>query len=470
MRIGLNGRKGNIFMNSYRKERKINIISLLGKSLVHWKSILLFSLAFGVLLTGYKYLQLTKQNKASQEAAEQTAPANEKDVSKVYETVRDRIDNEINEKMEYINRSRFSEMTRTNAFVSYVTFTVDSSESNNSFVIEEDEANGEVTVSPSNGVLAVIENKINSLDYSSLSESLGIEDSKYLRELVTVYVEDGAVYARVFFTDADSATAISEFISSEVTDYYLSVVEGGDRLSSYVNPGVPTTGVSTTWLTDRVNDINNLVTARQKLSDSRATIINSSESAVSEVKHVTVTKKMILKYLLAYTGGSLIGLLLLLMIRLTLSEKVYFYNDVENIYGFRMLSAFPVNSEGNKELKGLSRFFANIGNPSSKLTTDECYRLAGVEIEELTKGLPSCVLTGDLPAETLEKIQKSLSLNKNSVIAENPVYSLEGKRRITDSDGVVLITKSGESSLRGIDEIVKVIDAREKKVIGYITV
>ena len=459
-------------MKSYRRERKINIISLLGKSLVYWKQILLASLAFGVLLTGYKYMQLTKQNKktASDTPAEQTASAEQKDVSKVYDTVRDCIDTEINEKMEYINRSVFSTMTRTNAFVSYVSFTVDSPGNNDSIVIEQDISNREISLSPSNGVLAVLENKINALDYSSLSERLGIEDSKYIRELVTVYVEAGAVYARIFFTDPDGATAIADFISEEVTDYYRSSVNDSAEIMAYVNPGVPTAGVSATWLTDRVNDINNLVTARQKLSDSRATIINSSESAVSEVKQVTVTKKMILKYLLAYTGGSLLGLLLLMMIRITLSDKVNFYNDLENIYGFRMLSAFPVSKEGNKELRGLSRYFANIGNPAAKLKVNDCYHLAGAEIEELTKDTSSCVLTGDLPFETLEDMQKSLCLGEKYVIAENPVYSLEGKKKITDYDGVVIITKSGESSLRGIDQIVKVIEAREKKVIGYITV
>ena len=492
------------------QEREINLVTLMLAVLRKWKMLLLLGLLFAIAFVGLSYMKQKKEVAANLETLAMQKEA-EEDILDFrgemttlidFTSQKNRILETIQKKAEYLEKSELAKidpMSEARARVEYVVSfdEIESGFTNEVIVggdIDEeraaDIAAGEAVAVSGRDNLSLAEIKTrNLLDfYSSYaqhrsnlnksSETLGVEQ-QFVRELVSSNTDDGFFYAycEVRETTPEKADIIMKDVmesiiaaKGEATELY------GEHELTFRNrvTKIITNQSRTTWLNDRMKEINDLmnnynlfVTNEEKITADTETVIEvENETLATSISKRAMAKYGVLGFILGMLAGAFGYIVNLLM-----SSKVLSGRDLNSQFGLRKLAALP--PKGVENMSGFKKRLAIYDiKYASNPDEDKCFEMAGENIRTLLGEDNKVALVGDIASAEIDGVMEKLNgLGAN--VAFKSVADLSDPtmlRELEDCKSAILVASPMESKYSSIEELLKTLTDSGKKVLGSIVI
>ncbi len=464
-------------MNTRRKQasRVIHPKSLLIRTFLRWKSILLCTIAACIAAGAYAYRKEAKQISTS--PSEQSTSTNN-DYNKFIKA----FDDAIADRYEYLNNTVVKDM---NPYEQPVASAILFVKDNNDEVfiqseIENIDASGnptaienEVTNMKSDTLLSSIYNYVlNGMTWDGIREELGITSNVLVDELVQANIENGLLVIKSYHSSLEGAEKLLAYVLDQINTKYEDLVEmtGYENMELIVldqSADIKIYSNNFAWLTNRVNEINALVDAKAKFINTYSTQV----AAINNSAKTTINKKYVLKT--AIKGGIAgFGLsVFAIVIYLVFSWKVLSSKELAGNYDTVILSVLSPKYK-KKEVNGLNRIIINFGDDKiSGLTDSVRLELANSMIEKIHESDEKIAVISDLETEKMTEITNSL----NNAAGWSKYYALtkvmdqlDDRKKFSMAKGVILLAGVEESSYPAIDGLLELVDNYKVSFIGTI--
>ena len=464
--------------------REVSLPRLLLLTFRFWRSMLAAGLVLAILLAGVKvareYSNRGVSNVAHEEYLAQMA-VYEASVQ-AYTTSIQRFQTKIDAKQNYFNDSLLMQIDPHSVCVSTVSMVAKTPGMEEAAESASDAAktNSPAVLNASNVVHAYTDFITNVISYEQFSEELGVPEQS-IRELVQV-VTDEYHFSSVFKMQARS---MDMDLSKRIMDYILQQIEENrdsfrDTLGEYEADIVGRSEEVTvdTLLLQQQTELQNSISTLQKNLQTSQTalkeLIKPTEASGASMK--TIIKHGI-KYGIVGMAGGIFLMILLYAIRILMKGRILTDDELNVAYGLRNIITLPAGAARREPRSFIDRFVEKLVSdaPDMSVTAANDVLIAKVESLALASDIRRVVLVGTVGETRLESYANTL--NKRAEQAKSPVSfeacadldkDASAVRRLRDADGCIVVEEVGETVYRDAAEVIELLSATGKPILGTV--
>lgn len=466
------------------KMREVSLPRLLLLTFRSWRSMLAAGLILAILLAGMKVMREYSNRSVSNEAHEEyLAQMAMYDASvQSYSSAIERFQTKIDAKQNYFNDSVLMQINPHQECVSSVSMVVRTPGLENA---DETKSNAAQTesgsiVNASNVVHAYNDFIKNGISYESFAQELGVPEQS-VRELVLVIV-DQFHFSSVFQIQARSADM--DF-SARLMDYILQQIEEKkgafrDTLGEYelnvVSRNEET--VVDTVLLQQQTDLQNTIATMQKN-------LQTSQTALKELIKPTeatgASMKQILKHGIKYSVVGMVGgiflMILLHAIRILMKGRILTDDELNVAYGLRNIITLPAGAARREPRSFIDRFVEKLVSDAPDMSSAAANDVLIAKVENLSAAdeIRKVLLVGTVGGTRLESFANRLS--KRAKESGSPITfeasadidkDAEAVRRLRTADACIVVEEVGETAYRDAAEVIELLLASGKPVLGTV--
>ena len=464
--------------------REVSLPRLLLLTFRRWRSMLLAGLILAVLLAGMKvvreYRNRTVSNEAHEEYLAQMAVYTASVES--YTTAIERFQTKIDAKQKYFNESLLMQIDPHNECVSAVSFVVRTPGLEDADLVkaEAGETQSAAVVNASNVVHAYTDYLTNGISYDAIASDLGVPEQS-VRELVLI-TNDQYHFSSVFkvvarSSDMETARKIMDYILEDLDQKSTGFREtlGAYELSQVSrNEEIVVDTILLTQQTDLQNSIATLQRNLQTSQTSLKELIKPSEATGASTK--TIIKHGI-KYGVVGMAGGIFLVILLCAIRILMTGRILTDDEINVAYGLRNLLTYPAGVGRNRSSFPVDRLVEKLVSdaPDMSVSAANDVLLARVENLAAASGWQSILFVGTVGQTRMESFANTMQKraeNEKSPLSFQAASDLDKNaasvRRLRDADACIVVEEVGESAYRDVSEVVELVLASGKPLLGTV--
>ena len=466
------------------KMREVSLPRLLLLTFRSWRSMLAAGLILAILLAGMKVMREYSNRSVSNEAHEEyLAQMAMYDASvQSYSSAIERFQTKIDAKQNYFNDSVLMQINPHQECVSSVSMVVRTPGLENA---DETKSNAAQTesgsiVNASNVVHAYNDFIKNGISYESFAQELGVPEQS-VRELVLVIV-DQFHFSSVFQIQARSADM--DF-SSRLMDYILQQIEEKkgafrDTLGEYelnVVSRNEETVVDTVLLQQQTDLQNTIATMQRNLQTSQTALkelIKPTEATGASMKQIL---KHGIKYGVVGMAGGIFLMILLHAIRILMKGRILTDDELNVAYGLRNIITLPAGASRREPRSFIDRFVEKLVSDAPDMSSAAANDVLIAKVENLSAAdeIRKVLLVGTVGGTRLESFANRLS--KRAKESGSPITfeasadidkDAEAVRRLRTADACIVVEEVGETAYRDAAEVIELLLASGKPVLGTV--
>ena len=235
--------------------------------------------------------------------------------------------------------------------------------------------------------------------------------------------------------------------------------------------------VDTLLLQQQTELQNSIATLQKNLQTSQTSLkelIKPSEATGASTK--TIIKHGI-KYGVAGMVGGIFLVILLSAIRILMTGRILTDDEINLVYGLRNILTFPAGINRRERRSAIDRLVERLINNTPDMTTSAAgdVLLARVETMAASGNMRNILLTGTVGETRLRSLtgnlEKRAEKEKSSVsfdFASDLGKKAEDVRRLRSADAVIVVEEVGESAYREVAQVVDLIEASGKPILGTV--
>ena len=466
------------------KMREVSLPRLLLLTFRSWRSMLAAGLILAILLAGMKVMREYSNRSVSNEAHEEyLAQMAMYDASvQSYSSAIERFQTKIDAKQNYFNDSVLMQINPHQECVSSVSMVVRTPGLENA---DETKSNAAQTesgsiVNASNVVHAYNDFIKNGISYESFAQELGVPEQS-VRELVLVIV-DQFHFSSVFQIQARSADM--DF-SARLMDYILQQIEEKkgafrDTLGEYelnVVSRNEETVVDTVLLQQQTDLQNTIATMQRNLQTSQTALkelIKPTEATGASMKQIL---KHGIKYGVVGMAGGIFLMILLHAIRILMKGRILTDDELNVAYGLRNIITLPAGASRREPRSFIDRFVEKLVSDAPDMSSAAANDVLIAKVENLSADdeIRKVLLVGTVGGTRLESFANRLS--KRAKESGSPITfeasadidkDAEAVRRLRTADACIVVEEVGETAYRDAAEVIELLLASGKPVLGTV--
>lgn len=466
------------------KMREVSLPRLLLLTFRSWRSMLAAGLILAILLAGMKVMREYSNRSVSNEAHEEyLAQMAMYDASvQSYSSAIERFQTKIDAKQNYFNDSVLMQINPHQECVSSVSMVVRTPGLENA---DETKSNAAQTesgsiVNASNVVHAYNDFIKNGISYESFAQELGVPEQS-VRELVLVIV-DQFHFSSVFQIQARSADM--DF-SARLMDYILQQIEEKkgafrDTLGEYelnVVSRNEETVVDTVLLQQQTDLQNTIATMQKNLQTSQTALkelIKPTEATGASMKQIL---KHGIKYSVVGMAGGIFLMILLHAIRILMKGRILTDDELNVAYGLRNIITLPAGASRREPRSFIDRFVEKLVSDAPDMSSAAANDVLIAKVENLSAAdeIRKVLLVGTVGGTRLESFANRLS--KRAKESGSPINfeasadidkDAEAVRRLRTADACIVVEEVGETAYRDAAEVIELLLASGKPVLGTV--
>lgn len=466
------------------KMREVSLPRLLLLTFRSWRSMLAAGLILAILLAGMKVMREYSNRSVSNEAHEEyLAQMAMYDASvQSYSSAIERFQTKIDAKQNYFNDSVLMQINPHQECVSSVSMVVRTPGLENA---DETKSNAAQTESGSivnaSNVVHAYNNFIkNGISYESFAQELGVPEQS-VRELVLVIV-DQFHFSSVFQIQARSADM--DF-SARLMDYILQQIEEKkgafrDTLGEYelnVVSRNEETVVDTVLLQQQTDLQNTIATMQKNLQTSQTALkelIKPTEATGASMKQIL---KHGIKYGVVGMAGGIFLMILLHAIRILMKGRILTDDELNVAYGLRNIITLPAGAARREPRSFIDRFVEKLVSDAPDMSSAAANDVLIAKVENLSAAdeIRKVLLVGTVGGTRLESFANRLS--KRAKESGSPITfeasadidkDAEAVRRLRTADACIVVEEVGETAYRDAAEVIELLLASGKPVLGTV--
>ena len=466
------------------KMREVSLPRLLLLTFRSWRSMLAAGLILAILLAGMKVMREYSNRSVSNEAHEEyLAQMAMYDASvQSYSSAIERFQTKIDAKQNYFNDSVLMQINPHQECVSSVSMVVRTPGLENA---DETKSNAAQTesgsiVNASNVVHAYNDFIKNGISYESFAQELGVPEQS-VRELVLVIV-DQFHFSSVFQIQARSADM--DF-SARLMDYILQQIEEKkgafrDTLGEYelnVVSRNEETVVDTVLLQQQTDLQNTIATMQKNLQTSQTALkelIKPTEATGASMKQIL---KHGIKYGVVGMAGGIFLMILLHVIRILMKGRILTDDELNVAYGLRNIITLPAGAARREPRSFIDRFVEKLVSDAPDMSSAAANDVLIAKVENLSAAdeIRKVLLVGTVGGTRLESFANRLS--KRAKESGSPITfeasadidkDAEAVRRLRTADACIVVEEVGETAYRDAAEVIELLLASGKPVLGTV--
>ena len=466
------------------KMREVSLPRLLLLTFRSWRSMLAAGLILAILLAGIKVMREYSNRSVSNEAHEEyLAQMAMYDASvQSYSSAIERFQTKIDAKQNYFNDSVLMQINPHQECVSSVSMVVRTPGLENA---DETKSNAAQTesgsiVNASNVVHAYNDFIKNGISYESFAQELGVPEQS-VRELVLVIV-DQFHFSSVFQIQARSADM--DF-SARLMDYILQQIEEKkgafrDTLGEYelnVVSRNEETVVDTVLLQQQTDLQNTIATMQRNLQTSQTALkelIKPTEATGASMKQIL---KHGIKYGVVGMAGGIFLMILLHAIRILMKGRILTDDELNVAYGLRNIITLPAGASRREPRSFIDRFVEKLVSDAPDMSSAAANDVLIAKVENLSAAdeIRKVLLVGTVGGTRLESFANRLS--KRAKESGSPITfeasadidkDAEAVRRLRTADACIVVEEVGETAYRDAAEVIELLLASGKPVLGTV--
>ena len=441
-------------------------------------------LILAILLAGMKVMREYSNRSVSNEAHEEyLAQMAMYDASvQSYSSAIERFQTKIDAKQNYFNDSVLMQINPHQECVSSVSMVVRTPGLENA---DETKSNAAQTesgsiVNASNVVHAYNDFIKNGISYESFAQELGVPEQS-VRELVLVIV-DQFHFSSVFQIQARSADM--DF-SARLMDYILQQIEEKkgafrDTLGEYelnVVSRNEETVVDTVLLQQQTDLQNTIATMQRNLQTSQTALkelIKPTEATGASMKQIL---KHGIKYGVVGMAGGIFLMILLHAIRILMKGRILTDDELNVAYGLRNIITLPAGAARREPRSFIDRFVEKLVSDAPDMSSAAANDVLIAKVENLSAAdeIRKVLLVGTVGGTRLESFANRLS--KRAKESGSPITfeasadidkDAEAVRRLRTADACIVVEEVGETAYRDAAEVIELLLASGKPVLGTV--
>ena len=466
------------------KMREVSLPRLLLLTFRSWRSMLAAGLILAILLAGMKVMREYSNRSVSNEAHEEyLAQMAMYDASvQSYSSAIERFQTKIDAKQNYFNDSVLMQINPHQECVSSVSMVVRTPGLENADETKSDAAQTESgsIVNASNVVHAYNNFIKNGISYESFAQELGVPEQS-VRELVLVIV-DQFHFSSVFQIQARSADM--DF-SARLMDYILQQIEEKkgafrDTLGEYelnVVSRNEETVVDTVLLQQQTDLQNTIATMQRNLQTSQTALkelIKPTEATGASMKQIL---KHGIKYGVVGMAGGIFLMILLHAIRILMKGRILTDDELNVAYGLRNIITLPAGASRREPRSFIDRFVEKLVSDAPDMSSAAANDVLIAKVENLSAAdeIRKVLLVGTVGGTRLESFANRLS--KRAKESGSPITfeasadidkDAEAVRRLRTADACIVVEEVGETAYRDAAEVIELLLASGKPVLGTV--
>ena len=466
------------------KMREVSLPRLLLLTFRSWRSMLAAGLILAILLAGMKVMREYSNRSVSNEAHEEyLAQMAMYDASvQSYSSAIERFQTKIDAKQNYFNDSVLMQINPHQECVSSVSMVVRTPGLENA---DETKSNAAQTESGSivnaSNVVHAYNNFIkNGISYEPFAQELGVPEQS-VRELVLVIV-DQFHFSSVFQIQARSADM--DF-SARLMDYILQQIEEKkgafrDTLGEYelnVVSRNEETVVDTVLLQQQTDLQNTIATMQRNLQTSQTALkelIKPTEATGASMKQIL---KHGIKYGVVGMAGGIFLMILLHAIRILMKGRILTDDELNVAYGLRNIITLPAGAARREPRSFIDRFVEKLVSDAPDMSSAAANDVLIAKVENLSAAdeIRKVLLVGTVGGTRLESFANRLS--KRAKESGSPITfeasadidkDAEAVRRLRTADACIVVEEVGETAYRDAAEVIELLLASGKPVLGTV--
>ena len=324
-----------------------------------------------------------------------------------------------------------------------------------------------INVDPTDSLIKMYTSGLNSnLDWKSIEELTGGQKI-YLQELLDVKPDysSNTFTINVVHSNGEMALQILDIITEQLMDKY-------QYLKNEINNHTLT--VSNRALS---YNIDNSLADRQKssqtiLAEYEHAILDCQE-ALDALEEEVPKKPFVIGFIKYPAAGFVLGILLSIIFHCTAylaGGRLQGDEELKNRYGFPLLGVYP-RQEKKRTLSCIDRFIYKLSGSCSKDDTENTNQRIALNLLNLTGNIKSVLITGSISLEKLQKFTADISPlvdNITFTAAANMNTTPKTLELLARCDAIVLVEEKNESLIREIRKIQEIINVYQKPVTGYV--
>lgn len=466
------------------KMREVSLPRLLLLTLRCWRSMLAAGLVLAILLAGMKVLREYRNRGASNEAHQQyleqmaVYDASVLAYTEAIESFQAKID----ARQTYFNQSLLMQVDPHNVCVSTVSMVATTPGMEKAGEAASDAAKTEsaAIVNASNVVHAYTDFIMNGISYAQFAEELGVPEQS-VRELVQI-VTDQFHFSSVFKIQVRS---MDLELSTRIMDYILQQIEEnkdvfrnalGEYKAEIVSRSeeVEVDPLLMQLQTDQQNFIaqmqKNLQTAQTSLKE----LIKPAEVGAASMKSLI---KSGIKYGVVGFAGGIFLMILFYAVRILMKGKILTDDELNTAYGLRSIITLPAGAARKESRSPVDRLVEKLVSDAPDMSVSAANDLLIAKVENLAynSGIRKIALVGSIGETRLESYTNRL--NKCAEQAKSPLTftaspnldkNADSVRSIRDADGCIVVEEVGETVYKDAAEIIELLFAADKPILGTV--
>lgn len=456
------------------EEREINLKLMFAYIIKQWRKILIATLIFGLLGTGYKFAKVMGSYTALSDKYTQDVASFETNSTELNDqkTKAEATIEQLTNYSENSLKAAIDPYTETRTTVSISIVTANGHDDFNALLSGTNYAN-KIT----QAYASYINSEVN---YSNVAKILNT-DEQFVEELVATEKDfnTGTVNITVIGSTENQTVEIMKSILSQVTNHE-SVIHTlyGDYTSIISTPS--TTVVKDESLIAEAKTNTQMLSANAVMNDAlnkitslKATVetINKTKLAMPTPVNTTI-RISVIKYLMLGLAVGLFGSIFLLGILFAKSGKVYEENDLKLVHEDNVLTVLPASKDEKKKTK-FDRYLNKITDSAYNISETAALEKAAANITACREDAKKILLVCGNSQQELESLmQKLQNVSKDTVYLCTADVNADATSlaKLKEADGIILVAKRNVTKLSELSSALETSAKWHKKVIGSIVI
>lgn len=318
------------------------------------------------------------------------------------------------------------------------------------------------------------------VDWTSIAKKYDTEP-QYLQELVNLNGDQiSGTYSTeimVRFPTEQGAGELLDEIIAQVQNYSSTVTQSYGEHSIKISNRITSTATDPS-VTDKINSrlstLNSMINGSNSFGTATAALGMTTDSTKNETNSVSTID--LLKPVVKYAGigfvGGIVAYLILVILSLLASGKIYSASEMNRQYGFSKIAVVPPSNV--KKIKGIDRLtHRDAVDYYSSIDRIVCWQIADENLSELINGKGTVALIGDVNPGQLQKIAVEINKGTSDFQVNIPgdiLNSPDALRSLKETDAAVIVAQVGTSGYRNTDRILEILQTYGKTILGSIIV
>ena len=235
--------------------------------------------------------------------------------------------------------------------------------------------------------------------------------------------------------------------------------------------------VDTALLQQQTELQNSIATLQKNLQTSQTALKELIKPSVASGASMSTIIKHGIKYGVAGMAGGIFLMILVYAVLILLRGKILSNDEINIAYGLRNLVTFPAGNGRKKAAFPIDRFVEKLVSDAPDMSVSAAYDVLAAKAENLAagQGMSTVMMVGTIGGTRLSSFTNSLNKHakkENSPVSYEACSDLEKDassiRRLRQVDACIVVEEIGESSFREAAEVVEMILASGKPILGTV--